>query len=160
MDYATNDSVNKWYPTRRDTRGRGEYGRGRRTKGRQFKRRCTSERGLWDKMWCTTFAEKLQKRLRISDTTIILLLSKRNQLKRYLWIQGSSHVYIVPLSMALWPVGLTCCLHRVPYRKGLYKGRGFSSFHAPLLILINPSYCNKRIIEYVYISIHYYIIMN
>ena len=33
---------------------------------------------------------------------IILLLSKRNQLKRYLWIQGSRHVYIVPPSMALW----------------------------------------------------------
>ena len=27
---------------------------------------------------CTTVAEKLQKRLRISNTTIILLLSKRN----------------------------------------------------------------------------------
>lgn len=49
--------------------------------------------------------QRLQKRLRISDTTIILLLSKRNQLKRYLLIQRSSHVYIVPLSMALWPVG-------------------------------------------------------
>ena len=45
---------------------------------------------------------KEQKRLRISNTTIILLLSKRDQLKRHLWIQGSSHVYIVPLSMALW----------------------------------------------------------
>jgi hypothetical protein len=54
--------------------------------------------------------KSLQKRLRISDTTIILLLSKRNQLKRYLWIQWSSHVYIVPLSMALWPVGLAVCI--------------------------------------------------
>ena len=84
----------------------------------------------------------MQKRLRISNTTIILLLSKRNQLKRYLLIQGSSHVYIVPLSMALRPVGLhllsatgTTPQRIVQRKRGRFSAKWFSFFSATFLTL-------------------------